>query len=87
MLSGGAITDNRHGLVHVAGQLPDGVEPFETKVRIKFYDEADGRTRLEIRRWLPKHPTGNAEQGWLEALAKLEVTPIGSQTRPSSVEV
>ncbi|MGH1565155.1 SRPBCC family protein [Mumia sp. DW29H23] len=75
------------GLMHVAGQLPDGVEPFETRVRVEFYDEADGRTRLEIRQWLPQHLTGSAEQGWREALAKLDAALADSQSSPSTVEV
>ena len=41
--------------MHVAGQLPEGIEPFETRFRVEFHDEADGRTRLEIRQWLPAH--------------------------------
>lgn len=69
--------------MHVTGQLPEGVEPFETIVRVEFFDETDGRTRLKIRQWLPKHLTGNAEQGWLEALTKLDATLIGTQTSPS----
>lgn len=72
------------GLMHVTGRLPDGVEPFDTRIRVEFYDEADGRTRLEIRQWLPTHLTGNADQGWLEALAKLDATLIGSQASPST---
>lgn len=75
------------GLMHVTGRLPDSVEPFETRVRVEFHDEADGRTRLRIRQWLPKHLTGHAEQGWLEALTKLDATLIGTQTSPSIVEV
>jgi len=31
------------GTMHVTGQLPGGFEPFETRVRIEFHDEADGR--------------------------------------------
>ncbi|MEW2498971.1 SRPBCC family protein [Amycolatopsis sp. CA-161197] len=75
------------GRMHVTGQLPDGIEPFETRLRVEFSDEADGRTRLEIRQWLPRHQTGNAEQGWREALTKLDAALIGTRTSPSSVEV
>lgn len=74
------------GLMHVSGQLPHGVEPFETRVRVEFYDEADGRTRLEIRQWLPKHLTGHAEQGWREALTKLDAALIDAHTSSASVE-
>lgn len=75
------------GLMHVTGQLPDGVEPFETRVRVEFHDEAAGRTRLKIRQWLPPHLTGSAEQGWREALTELDTTLTGAQTPPSTVEV
>ena len=61
------------GTMHVAGQLPDGLEPFETGVRIEFHDEAGGRTRLEVRQWLPEDLASPSEQGWLEAFSKLEV--------------
>jgi uncharacterized protein YndB with AHSA1/START domain len=32
------------GIMHVTGQLQEGLEPFETRVRIEFHDEANGRT-------------------------------------------
>jgi uncharacterized protein YndB with AHSA1/START domain len=60
------------GVMHVTGQLPGGFEPFETRMRVEFHDEADGRTRLEIRQWLPEHLASPSEQGWLEALTKLD---------------
>ncbi|WP_262851635.1 SRPBCC family protein [Mumia quercus] len=59
------------GLMHVTGRLPLGIAPFRTRLRVEFFDEADGRTRLEIRQWLPPEQTGNAEQGWHEALTAL----------------
>ena len=62
------------GTMHVTGQLPEGLEPFETRVRIEFHDEAGGRTRLDVRQWLPEHLESPAEQGWLEAFSKLEAT-------------
>ena len=62
------------GQMHLGGQLPEGVEPFETRLRVEFHDEADGRTRLEIRQWLPTSVTGHARLGWAEALAKLDAT-------------
>ena len=43
------------GVMHVTGRLQEGIEPFETRFRVEFHDEADGRTRLEIRQWLPEH--------------------------------
>jgi uncharacterized protein YndB with AHSA1/START domain len=60
------------GTMHVTGRLPAGFEPFETKVRYEFHDEADGRTRLEIRQWLPEDLASPSEEGWLEAFTKLD---------------
>jgi len=60
------------GIMHVTGLLPGGFEPFETTVRIEFHDEADGRTRLEIRQWLPEHLASPSENGWVEAFTKLD---------------
>jgi len=60
------------GTMHVTGQLPGGFEPFETRMRVEFHDEADGRTRLEIRQWVPEHLVSPSEGGWLEAITKLD---------------
>jgi uncharacterized protein YndB with AHSA1/START domain len=60
------------GVMHVTGRLPGGIQPFETRFRVEFHDEADGRTRLEIRQWLPAHLAGPSEQGWTEAFTKLD---------------
>ena len=60
------------GVMRITGELPGGFEPFETRMRVEFYDGADGRTRLEIRQWLPETHTSPSEGGWGEALAKLE---------------
>lgn len=60
------------GTMHVTGHLPEGLEPFETRVRIEFHDEAGGRTRLEVRQWLPEQLAPLSEQGWLQAFSKLE---------------
>jgi uncharacterized protein YndB with AHSA1/START domain len=62
------------GTMHVTGQLPGGFEPFETRVRLEFHDEADGRTRLEVRQWVPEHLVSPSEHGWLEAFTKLDAT-------------
>jgi uncharacterized protein YndB with AHSA1/START domain len=76
------------GILRVTGQLPEGFEPFEMRIRFEFYDEADGRTRLELRHWLPEHlvamgrvgqiPTedwiSRSEQGALESFTKLDAT-------------
>jgi uncharacterized protein YndB with AHSA1/START domain len=67
------------GVMHVTGQLQEGIEPFETRFRVEFHDEADGRTRLEIRQWLPEHLAAPSENGWLEAFTKLDATLISAQ--------
>ena len=60
------------GTMHVTGRLPGSFEPFETRVRIEFHDEADGRTRLEVRQWLAEHLVSPSEAGWAEAFTKLD---------------
>ena len=59
-------------MIRVGGHLPGGFEPFETRFRFEFYDEPDGRTRLEVRQWLPAHVTRATEAGWQESFAKLD---------------
>ena len=73
--------------MHATGQLPDGIEPFETRFRVEFHDEADGRTRLEIRQWLSAHLAGPSSQGWLEAFEKLDATLRDVQAVAVDVEV
>jgi len=73
------------GVMHVTGQLQEGIEPFETKFRFEFHDEVDGRTRLEIRQWLPEHLTGPSEDGWLEAFAKLDAMLNGARAGSAPV--
>jgi hypothetical protein len=60
------------GVMHITGELPAGFQPFETRIRVEFYDEAHGQTRLEIRQWLPKTHVSPSENGWSEALTKLD---------------
>jgi hypothetical protein len=60
------------GVMRVSGHLPGGFEPFETRFRFEFYDEVDGRTRLEVRQWLPAHVTGATEAGWRQSFAELD---------------
>ncbi len=60
------------GVMHVTGRLPGGFEPFETRFRIEFHDETDGRTRLEIRQWLPSQLASPSDAGWGEAFTKLD---------------
>ena len=73
------------GVIHVRGQLPGGYEPFETRFRFEFHDEPDGRTRLEVRQWLPEHVTGATEEGWGQSFAKLDAlfaeSAVGGTTR------
>ena len=66
------------GVMHVSGRLQEGIEPFETRLRVEFYDEADGRTRLEIRQWLPEHLAHPSEEGWRQAF-KLDATLMNVQ--------
>ena len=75
------VADGRllEGVLHVGGRLPDGIEPFPTRLRVEFHDEGDGRTRLEIRQWLPPHLTGPTEQGWREAFIKLDASLTRTQ--------
>ena len=65
----GAVLD---GVMRVSGHLPGGFEPFDTRFRFEFYDELDGRTRLEVRQWLPAHVTGATEAGWRESFVALD---------------
>jgi uncharacterized protein YndB with AHSA1/START domain len=71
------------GIMHVTGQLHEGVEPFETRIRVEFHDEDGGRTRLEVRQWLPEHLAGPREAGWfdagwLQAFTKLDAALLGA---------
>jgi uncharacterized protein YndB with AHSA1/START domain len=59
------------GVMRVTGQLPRDYEAFETRMRVEFYDEPDGQTRIEIRQWLREDYVSPSENGWAEALAKL----------------
>ena len=70
------VVDNEllDGMMRVSGRLPEGFEPFETRMRLEFYDEADGRTRLEVRQWLPEDLVSPSENGWSEAFSKLDAT-------------
>ncbi len=74
------------GVMHVGGRMPAGFEPFETRFRIEFHDEAGGRTRLEIRQWLPDDLAAPSEQGWSEALTKLDAVLAGARTIPTELE-
>jgi len=60
------------GVIHMSGRLPGGFEPFSTRFRFTFHDEPDGRTRLEVRQWLPSHLAGPTEEGWQQSFAALD---------------
>jgi uncharacterized protein YndB with AHSA1/START domain len=62
------------GVMRISGELPGNFKPFETRMRIEFHDEPDGRTRLEIRQWLPEHLVSPTTSGWGEAFSKLDAT-------------
>jgi uncharacterized protein YndB with AHSA1/START domain len=65
------------GTLHVNGRLPGGYEPFETRVRLEFHDDADGRTRLEVRQWLPEHLTSPARgAGWRRSPSWTPCSPV-----------
>lgn len=74
-----AVDELIEGVMHVDGQLPEGIAPFATRLRIEFHDEGDRRTRLEIRQWLPPQMTGPSEQGWREAFSKLDAALTHAQ--------
>jgi uncharacterized protein YndB with AHSA1/START domain len=65
------------GIMRITGNLPGGFEPFETRMRVEFHDEAGGRTRLEIQQWLPEGYASPTEHGWGEALTKLDALLAG----------
>ena len=60
------------GVMRIIGQLPLGYESFETRMRVEFYDEPGGRTRLEIQQWLREDYVAPTEDGWSEAFSKLD---------------
>jgi hypothetical protein len=78
--------DLLEGVMHVTGQLQDDSEPFETRFRVEFHDEPHGRTRID-RQWLPGHLAGPSNQGWLEALDKLDATLLHIHAAATNAEV
>jgi uncharacterized protein YndB with AHSA1/START domain len=74
------VTENEliEGVMRVAGRLPEGIEPFETRLRVEFHDEGDARTRIEIRQWLAGPLAAPSEQGWRQAFAKLDAALAGA---------
>ncbi len=56
---------------------PRAIEPFETRIRIEFHDEPDGRTRLEVRQWLAEDLVSPTQNGWGEAFSKLDTVLAG----------
>jgi uncharacterized protein YndB with AHSA1/START domain len=62
------------GVMRISGQLPNDFKGFETRMRVEFYDEADGRTRLEVRQWLPEEYVAPSVNGWGESFAKLDAS-------------
>jgi uncharacterized protein YndB with AHSA1/START domain len=74
------------GVMHVCGELQEGIEPFATRFRIEFHDEAGGRTRLEIRQWLPADLAAPSEQGWGEGFAKLDAVLASGRVAAAAAE-
>ena len=62
------------GVMSITGELPWGFKPFDTRMRIEFFDEADGRTRIEVRQWLAENLVSPTQNGWGEAFSKLDAT-------------
>jgi len=60
------------GLMRIDGNLPAGHKPFETRMRIEFYDEPEGRTRVQVMQWLPESYAAPTRNGWAEAFSKLD---------------
>jgi uncharacterized protein YndB with AHSA1/START domain len=60
------------GVMRIAGELPGNYEGFETRMRVEFYDENGGRTRLEVFQWLREDYVAPTKNGWGEAFAKLD---------------
>lgn len=65
------------GIMHIGGQLIGEFQPFDTRMRLEFYDEPDGRTRLEVRQWLAEDLASPTENGWGEAFSKLDKALAG----------
>ena len=60
------------GIMHIGGQLVGDFQPFETRMRLEFHDEPDGRTRLEVSQWLAEDLVSPTDNGWGEAFGKLD---------------
>jgi len=65
------------GTMSITGRLPAGYEPFETRIRIEFHDEAGGKTRLVVTQWLAENLVSPTDSGWAEAFSKLEAVLNG----------
>ncbi len=74
------------GVMSVGGHLQDGFQPFTSRLRVEFHEEGAQRTRLEIQQWLPPVLTAPAQQGWGEALSKLETELGAAQTASANNE-
>ena len=75
-------------------EVSAGQPDLRVHIHIDLTDVADGdllephrRTRLEIRQWLPAHLAGPSNQGWLEALEKLDATLLHIQAAATDAEV
>ena len=67
-------TEVLDGLMSIQGQLPQDYKAFETRMRVEFYDEPDGKTRVEVRQWLREDYAEPTINGWGEAFSKLDAT-------------
>jgi uncharacterized protein YndB with AHSA1/START domain len=60
------------GVMRITGNLPGEHAPFTARMRIELHDEVDGKTRLEVRQWLPETHVAGTRHGWSEAFRKLD---------------
>ena len=70
------------GTMRVTGRLPGGFKPYDSRMRLEFYDEADGRTRLEVRQWLPEQYVSPSEG--VGARPSPSWTPCSPRTQPAN---
>jgi hypothetical protein len=84
-LSVGTPRMTRHAFRLAVWCLYLGQQPLRS--RVEFHDEPNGRTRLEIRQWLPAHLAGPTNQGWIEALEKLDATLLNIQAAGTDAQV
>ena len=81
-----AAGDLLEGVIRVSGRLPGAIEPYETRFRIEFHDEPDGRSRIEISHWLPADMAGPTNLGWSESFEQLDATLVRLMAAAADME-